>query len=122
MTEKARAEIVMDQKKFDEALEHEPKDLVISPGIMEMVNEGGVQMAKVRPEVIQIKHRKWVLQPNVPTEVPHSVYLRLAAIRKGQMETQERQVLLQKNLEKGQLDREMTKINEKYNSSSELAN
>lgn len=119
-TAKARAEMVMDRKRFDEMVDSEPKEIVSSPGRYVTTSDGkGMQMARLLPEEIRIKHRVWVLQPHVPTEVPRSVAQHLRDKHKSEAETQARQKALMSNLESAQLDQEMARIDAEFNSSTE---
>lgn len=126
LTEKiqqARAEIAMDKKRYDEIVDNEPKEIITSPGRYVTVSDGkGMQMAKLLPEEVRIKHRVWVLQPFVPTEVPQSVAEYLRHKYKSQQETTRRQEAMMKNMESGDLEMEMKKIDAEFHSSTERLN
>lgn len=111
---KARASIAHDRLRFEEELAHMEQELVMSPGVPQMVNMNGHIEIKVFPEEVRIKHKVWRLPPGQPTMVPQVVAETLRNRRVSQMETAERQAALQRNLEKPDLDAEMARINTKY--------
>ena len=118
--QKARAELVNDKKRFEETLAAEPKEIVTSPGRHVTTSDGkGMQMARILPEEVRIKHMVWVFQPYVPTEVPHSVAEHLRNRWKSAQETQRRQEAMMKNMESGDLELEMKKIDAEFHSSTE---
>lgn len=116
--EEARASIIVDKQMFDAALAREPKESVTSPGVVMTVMENGAQVAKLYPEEICIKHRRWILQPGVPQELPLSVANVLRNRRKSAAETAERQAAMKKNMEYSELDARLREIDKKYKSSS----
>lgn len=116
LVREAMAQAAVDKMRFDQILAAEPKETIVSPGELLMVNESGAQMAKLVPEEIRIKHRVWVLEPGVPVEVPKSVADFVRSKRRQARETSERQAALQRNLESNELDREFARINKEYNS------
>ena len=75
----------------------------------------------VESEVIKIKHRTWVLQPGVPTEVPKLVADEWKARNKMQMENAERKALLNANAPKDNMvvAQKWGEINKKYGSAAD---
>lgn len=118
--QQARAELPMDKKRFEEALAAEPKEVITSPGRYVTVSDGkGMQLAKLLPEEIRIKHMVWVLEPYKPTEVPHSVAEYIRNKHKSAQETARRQEAMMKNMESGDLEMEMKKIDAEFHSSTD---
>lgn len=116
----ARANIYADDLKFKEAIRLAPKVSVTSPGILESGVEGGQPVQRIVPEEVRIRNMRWVLPPGMAVDVPKPVADVLANRRRSEQEDRERQAVLRKNLSQGQLVAEMAKINEKYNSPSDL--
>lgn len=112
----ARANIVNDRLKFEEDLSKMPKVTIVSAGVPEIVNINGHMEMRVFPEEIRIKHKVWRLPPGQPVSVPEIVSKAIEQRRKSQQETYERQAAMQKNLEQGELEHEMQRINTKYGS------
>lgn len=96
--------------KFEEDLAHMPKVTVTSPGVIENITAGGQTTPTIVPETVSIKHRTWVLQPGVPTEVPQVVAEVLAHRRKVQKASAERQAVLQGDLNTREVDRRLRQI------------
>ena len=89
-----RAENSVNNLQFDAFLVSQPKEIVVSPGVPTTVNDNGVQRAIMAAEEIKIKHRKWVLMPGVPTEVPKIVADEFRQRQKSRQENYERKALL----------------------------
>lgn len=112
----ARAEMHVERLKFKERLSRMPTEMVISPGELVGVMEGGRQTMKILPEVIRIKDMQWVLQPGVMTEVPQVVAEVIRNKRRSEKETQAREDLLQKNYEQPVLQQKWAELNSAYKS------
>jgi hypothetical protein len=67
---------------------------------------------------IKIKHRKWILQPGVPTEVPKLVADEFRQRQKARQELYERKALLNATVPKDNMvvAQEWSKIRKKYGS------
>lgn len=115
------AENAVEKMKFDALLESMPKEVILPMGRIITVNENGVVQQRVESEIIRIKHRSWVLQPGVPTEVPKLVADEWKARNKMQMENAERKALLNANAPKDNMvvAQKWGEINKKYGSSAE---
>jgi hypothetical protein len=110
----ARAQMINDRLKFEQELAHMENEMVMSPGVPQVVNIQGHAEIRVFPEEVRIKHKVWRLAPGQATMVPKIVAEFLRLRRLSQQEQAERQAALQKNLEKPDLDNEMIRINNKY--------
>jgi hypothetical protein len=124
LIEDARAQAVVERQMFDHQLDTEPKVMVTSPGELALVREGPSQVAKLLPEVIGIKHRKWILMPGVPTMVPQTVADRIAQKRRQAVELEERKKAMQagpdgKFREAHEIEASMMDLDGKYNSSTQ---
>lgn len=117
--ENAKAEQITDQLKFEQALASAPKVMVVSPGELVMVVEGGRQVAKIMNETVKIKHKKWVLPAGRAVEVPLPVAQVLEQRRRTQQETAAREQALAANLETSKLDAKWREINSTYNSTTD---
>lgn len=71
--ELARANLVHENLRFDEELKNMEKIMVVARGEPVLVRKGDMPEIVIKPEVVGIKHRRWVLQPGVPTMVPKIV-------------------------------------------------
>lgn len=118
--DEAKASVVIDRQMFDEALAREPKETVISPGVPMTIVEHGQQIAVLASEEVRIKHRRWVLQPGIPQEVPLSVANTLRERRKKERESYERRSAMMKNMEMGELEAEMQKIDARYGTTGSM--
>lgn len=106
----AKAEAVQMRLEFEERLKNEPKETVKSFGEPIYVMEHGQQTMKIVPEVVRIKHKKWVLPINQEIEVPKSVadYLR---VKKERLDRDAKlKGLLQGDLEAGELAQKWNEI------------
>lgn len=113
--ELAAAQNAANRIKFDQILETEPKETIISSGIMETHREGNELVPYLVPEVIAIKHRKWVLPPNERIDVPHTVAVVFRERQRQREALKERQNLMRDGkTEAGVVANEWNKINEKY--------
>lgn len=108
--QEARAGKAADQIKYAQKLAAEPKELVVSPGKIEMQMQAGRQVAVHLPEEIRIKRKTWVFPPGVPVEVPRSVAQALRDRHASQEETRKRQELLSKKLNANSLANEWNKV------------
>jgi hypothetical protein len=117
--QKAKAEQAVERVQFEESLRTMPKVIVVSPGELVMVSEGGRQVAKLMNETVKIKDHKWVLPVGKAVEVPLVVKQVLDDRRRLQAETEARQDLLSKHPESGVLDRKWKEINSKFNSTTD---
>lgn len=115
----AKANQVHGKLLFEEQLRNMPKETIVSPGVPEIVLQNGQQVPVVAPDVIRIKHKVWMLMPNVPTEVPAIVAERFRQIQRGREELRERQAVLQANLKDTELVRRLAEINKRYGSPTE---
>lgn len=111
---RARVEQVSSRLKFEQELASMPKETLTVTGIPETLSRTGQQV--IMPEEIRIKHKKWVLQPGVPTEVPKLVADRYREIMRSRAETRERQAALMRQLQDTELAKVMKQIDEKYKS------
>lgn len=116
--QEAKAHVVINQQMFDEALSKEPKETITSPGVVEIVMENGSPVAKLFNEEIRIKHRRWILRPGVPTELPKSVAEMYRNKKRSEQETAERQKAMMANMESGKLAQKMKDIDTKFGSST----
>lgn len=115
----AKAQVVYDRLSFDKAIASMPTVTVVSPGELVTVVEGGRPVNKFMNEVVNIKHRKWVLPVGQAVEVPKLVAEVLNQRRRTQMEQEEREQLLSKRLESDKMREGWEAINKKYNSSTD---
>lgn len=114
----AKASVSLDRQAFDDALAHEPKETITSPGIVEIVMQNGAPVAQLFNEEIRIKHRRWVLRPGVPVEVPHSVAEMYRNRKRSEQETAERQKAMMANMESSKLAERMKEIDNQFGSST----
>lgn len=70
---KARVVAATNRVALADQIAREPKEMIISPGKLETVMEGGYQVTRLVPEVLRIRGMRWVLSPGVPTKVPKFV-------------------------------------------------
>lgn len=117
--QEASAEIATDKIKFEQFLAQQPKEMITSPGRAEMVNENGQPQMRILPEVISIKNKTWVLQPNVPIEVPKLVADRWRQIQRQNEELSQRQRALADTPEQTVLAQRMASINKAFGSNSD---
>lgn len=117
--QEAKAEGVHERLKFEEALRDMPRETITAPGIIETVMRNGVPTPVITPEVIRIKHKAWVLQPNTPTEVPEIVAIRYRQILRGRQENSELKGVLGANMKDTEISRALQRINEKYGSGTD---
>ncbi len=124
--DKARAEFVVEKQMFDQKLAAEEKVTVTSPGEFLLARVGGgPPQPRLYPEVIKIKHREWILQPGVPTEVPKTVAEFMRLKRKQQQELAARQDALSPDPRIGKykeydlVDQRMREIDKQFGSSSD---
>ena len=116
-----RVESTLNAVKFNAFLEAQPKEIVVSPGVPATIMDNGVQRSVMSPEVIKIKHTKWVLQPGVPTEVPKVVADEFRQRQKSRQETYERKALLNAAAPKDNMivAQKWNEISKKYGSGGE---
>jgi hypothetical protein len=112
----ARAEIHTDRMKFHEMLNRMPKVMVVSPGELVQVMEGGRPVNKIMPETIRIKDMVWSLKPGDLTEVPEIVAAALRDRRRSEEEQRVREDMLSKNYEQPVLQRKWAEANQLYKS------
>ena len=119
--QKKMAENAVEKMKFDGLLNSMPMETILPMGRIVTVNDNGVVQQRVESEVIKIKHRTWVLQPGVPTEVPKLVADEWKARNKMQMENAERKALLNANAPKDNMvvAQKWGEINKKYGSAAD---
>jgi hypothetical protein len=113
-----RAENSVSALQFESFLASQPKEIVVSPGVPTTVNDNGVQRSIMVADEIKIKHRKWILQPGVPTEVPKLVADEFRQRQKARQELYERTALLNATVPKDNMvvAQEWSKISKKYGS------
>lgn len=104
--------LITERRLFDEFLERQPTETIVSPGVLITINENGAQVAKLLPEEVRIKHRVFLLPPGVPMDLPKPVAEIIRDRRRLEKSTKARQEALAKNLELGELDKVMKKIDE----------
>ena len=119
--QKKMAENAVEKMRFDGLLKSMPTEIILPMGRIVTVNDNGVVQQRVESEVIKIKHRTWVLQPGVPTEVPKLVADEWKARNKMQMENAERKALLNANAPKDNMvvAQKWGEINKKYGSAAD---
>lgn len=112
----------VNQMQFKAMLEAQPKEIIVSPGKLITVNEGGVIQQKLESEVIKIKNLSWVLQPGVPTEVPQLVANEFRSRQKIQAENTERKALLNANKPRDNMEvaQKWNDISKKYGSAADV--
>lgn len=110
----AKAEHVNSRLRFEEELRTMSKVTVTSPGVPELVMRNGAQTPVMVPEIIRIKHKQWVLQPGIPTEVPKIVADRYQQILEMRRENQELQNALGAQMKDTELFKKLAEINKKY--------
>ncbi len=120
----AAAEAATARLQFEELIRTGPKETIVSPGTVEMVNEGGSITTKIFNDVIVLKGHKWILPAGEPVEVPKIVADRFREIQRGRAEFQKRSKALAVDAngnmpEQGELQTRMAKINEEYGTNSE---
>lgn len=109
-----RANLATEQLAFEQAIAGGPKVTVTSPGKLETLVVAGRNVPTIVPEEIRIKHKTWVLQPGVPTEVPKMVAEALQQRRRIEQENDARSNALQKNMNNDALIKEMKDIDKKF--------
>jgi hypothetical protein len=87
---KARVRSATDRLAFDSKLAAEPRVKISSPGQLEIVRRGQETFEHVVPDVIQIRHRKFVLPPGEAVEVPQTVAVRWEEIQRSRQEAKDR--------------------------------
>lgn len=112
--ERARAEQANSRLVFEDSLRRMPKETITVMGIPETLSRTGEQV--IMPEIIRIKHKQWVIQPGVPTEVPQIVADRYRQMLRGRQEMAERKALLSAQLKDTELSRRLRELDEKYKS------
>lgn len=117
----AVANSTVDKLRFDSLLASQPKEMITSPGRMVMKNVRGVQQATMEPETIRIRHRVWVLPPNMPVEVPKLVADEYRQRIKDRNESAQRKSILNADapLDNVQMAQKWNEISKKSNPSSE---
>ena len=117
----AGARNATDLMNFHAEIENGPKEVIMSPGKLEMVNVQGHLEAKLFKEEIRIKDRVWILEPGVPTEVPVFVAEALRQRRKTELETKEREATMSEMKNSAQRVAELNNaISKKFNSSADF--
>lgn len=111
-----RAENSVNNLQFEAFLSTQPKETIVSPGVPTTINDNGVQRSIMAAEEIKIKHKKWLLQPGVPTEVPKVVADEFRQRQKSRQEIYERKALLNATVPKDNMvvAQEWSKISKKY--------
>jgi len=99
----ARAHKSVDRLSFEKKLAAEPQEIIVSPGQLITVREGGQLVSKIIPEEVRIKHKVWYLQPGIPTKVPQSVAATLRNRRESQEQTFKLKEMLGKQMEANKL-------------------
>ena len=108
--ENATANLVAKNLALEKALALQPKVMVVSSGQLVTTMEHGQQVAKIIPEEIRIRNKRWVLPIGRAIEVPQSVADIMSQRKASQTETFKRQELLGQNLEATKLAEEWNKI------------
>jgi hypothetical protein len=113
-----RAENTVGMLQFETFLASQPKETIVSPGVPTTINDNGVQRSIMAAEVLKIKHKKWVLQPGVPTEVPKVVADEFRQRQKSRQESYERKALLNATVPKDNMlvAQKWGEISKKYGS------
>ena len=111
--QQARQQAVASQSvvklQFEEQLRLMPKETIVSPGVWIQTREG----QRLDPEEVRIKHKVWLLQPGVPTEVPKAVGDVIRDRRKSQTQTSQMKQALGKQQEQSKLAQEWSKLDGK---------
>jgi hypothetical protein len=106
------------QKKFEAELASMPTETITVGGIPRMVRSGDTVALRMEPLMVTIKHRRWILPPNIPTVVPKVVADQVRAWLRAQAETSERAQALTENLPSDDLARRYRDIDQKYGTPS----
>ena len=93
-----KADTSISRMRFEQGLNTQEKEMIMSPGRVATVNQGGVIHQVIEPEVIKIKHMSWTLQPGVPQLVPKLVANEFRSRQKIRNDTNERKALLNANV------------------------
>jgi hypothetical protein len=108
---------------LDWAIENGPTEDVMGTGNWVMVKVPGVEgpgKPELRPDVVSIMHRQWVIAPGLNKDVPSVFARRYEEILQSRQETGERKALLglggddDPGLEVTQLEQEFSKVDNKY--------
>lgn len=120
--QKAVAAKAVDDVQFTAWLESQPKVTVTSPGKPTQVNQNGVIVTVMEPEIIRIRNKSWTLMPNIPTDVPKPVADEFFSRQKIQQETGERQKILNANspLDNVVMAQKWGEINKRFGSQTEI--
>lgn len=108
--QQAMAAAKSDALKFEQELARMPKVTVTSGGVPKLTHSGGRPSVVLLPEEVRIKHRRWSLQPGVPTEVPEVVAKALENRKKDKRQQRQLEQALQADLEASELNKRMAEI------------
>lgn len=119
----ARAQSAVAKVEFERQLKSGPREVIMSPGVVEMIQVNDQPQMKVFAEVISLKGHKWILQPGVPTEVPKIVAERYRQMQQGKEEAQRRSdaMMITENQgapEQHEAQRRMEAINKEFGTNS----
>lgn len=84
----ALAKAKTDALEFEQALARMPKVQVMSGGVPLMTMQNGQPAIRIKPEIVRIKTKTWVLPPGKMVEVPMIVAEVLSERRAGQEKTE----------------------------------
>lgn len=120
----ARAQSAAEKVRFEQMISTGPKEVIISPGVLEMIQVNDQPQMKVFAEVISLKGHKWILQPGVPTEVPKIVAEHWRQRQRGNEEAQRRADAMmitdsQGAPEQHEAQRRMEAINKEFGTNSD---
>lgn len=113
LTANARAKRAMQQQEHIRRLEMEPKETIISPGIIELVSVDGNPVPTLTSDFVRLGTLVWELKPGVPTVVPLSIANQYRDMMRARTELERRSGALElKNGIMGPKHEQNTLINE----------
>lgn len=91
-----RTETRLNSIKFKQKLDAEPKEMITSMGILELIGQPGGQPPQpvIQPEVIRVNGATYWLPPNKPFEVPKTIADLWRQRQRSNEENEERKALL----------------------------
>jgi len=113
-----RGERAVNEMKLEDMVRNGKKVTILIPGTPIMVGRGENKRMVVEPQVINILHMKWVFPPGQHV-VPEVVARRWYTIKKSKDEAGARKAAMKSDLEYGELQKQMKKIDEQYGSQME---
>jgi hypothetical protein len=111
-------ERAVNEMKLEEMVRNGKQVTILIPGTPVMVGRGENKRMVIEPQVINILHLRWVFPPG-QHKVPEVVARRWYAIKKNKDEAEARKAAMKSDLEYGELQKQMKKIDEQYDSQME---